>query len=149
MRIHVCVEIHRSPREVWADIEDVGSHVEWMADAESITFVTEQRAGVGTAFDCTTRLGPIRLQDRMTITEWVPEQAMGVTHRGIVTGSGVFVIEPATASEGRCTQFCWEEVLKLPWHLGGPIGEIFAKPILSTVWRRNLKRLKARIEAKR
>lgn len=148
MRIHICTEIHRTPAQVWADVEDIASHVHWMADAESISFVGDQRAGVGTAFDCATKVGPIRLNDRMTITEWDPEHAMGVQHKGLVTGSGTFVLTAVASGEGgTCTQFCWEEVLNLPWWLGGPVGEIAAKPILSYVWKRNLTRLKARIEA--
>jgi hypothetical protein len=147
VRIHICTEIHRTPTEVWADVEDIASHVHWMADAESITFITETRAGVGTTFDCATRVGPIRLNDRMTITEWDPEHAMGVEHRGLVTGVGTFLITGVPAgNDGVCTKFCWEETLRLPWWLGGPIGELAAKPVLSFVWRRNLSRLKARIE---
>ena len=42
-----------------------------MADAESIRFTTARTRGVGTAFDCVTRVGPLRTTDRMTIVEWV------------------------------------------------------------------------------
>ena len=41
--------------------------------------------GVGTTFDCDTKIGPFRLTDRMEITEWVPNAAMGVSHVGTVT----------------------------------------------------------------
>lgn len=147
MRIHVCTEIHRTPAEVWADVEDIASHVHWMADAESITFVTDDHAGVGTAFDCATRIGPLRLNDRMVITAWDPEHSMGVDHRGLVAGSGSFVLEAIPAANGACTQFCWEEVLTFPWWMGGPVGEIAARPILRAIWKRNLTRLKARLES--
>ena len=51
-----------------------------MADAEVIRFLTEQTAGVGTRFECVTKVGPIRLTDEMEITEWEPGRAMGVRH---------------------------------------------------------------------
>lgn len=147
MRIHVCIEIHRTPAEVWADVGDIASHVHWMADAETITFVDEQRQGVGTAFDCVTKIGPLRLNDRMTITAWVPGESMGVEHRGLVTGTGVFTLSPVpTSGDAACTRFCWEEILAFPWWMGGPIGGLFAKPVLGFIWKRNLARLKARIE---
>ena len=46
------------PAEVWRVLEPIDSHVDWMADAEMIRFVTEQTRGVGTRFECVTRVGP-------------------------------------------------------------------------------------------
>ena len=69
-RIRVETEIAAPPSEVWADVRDVKSHVEWMHDAADITFTGEQVEGVGTTFDCLTVLGPLRLTDRMEITSW-------------------------------------------------------------------------------
>ena len=72
-----------------------------MADAESIEFVTNQHRGVGTAFLCVTKVGPIRLTDKMRITKWEPQRAMGVEHVGIVTGTGVFTLESIDARTTR------------------------------------------------
>ena len=101
----------------------------WMADAESITFKTSQRSGVGTTFDCRTRIGPIRLVDTMSITRWIPLETMGVEHRGVVRGSGAFSLRGM--GSGR-TLFSWEERLTFPWWLGGPIGEWVARPVLTS-----------------
>ena len=114
-----------------------------VADAESITFVTDQRRGVGTAFDCLTRVGPLRLNDRMTVTEWEPGAVMGIEHKGFVTGRGRFTIE-ATADGG--STFTWSERLVFPWWMGGPIGAAVASPILRAIWRRNLTRLRDLVE---
>ena len=129
------------PPEVWADVEDLGSHVEWMADAERIDFVTDQRSGVGTVMDCETRVGPLRTTDRLEITEWEPGAAMGVRHTGAVTGVGRFTLEPVS---GDRTRFTWQERLVFPWWMGGPVGAFVARPVLRAVWRRNLTRLAAR-----
>lgn len=142
--VTVSTEIDRTPTEVWADVRDISSHVDWMADATEIRFTTEATEGVDTSFECDTKIGPIKLTDVMTITSWVDEAEMGVRHVGVVTGEGRFLLTPLDG--GARTRFTWNEVLSFPLWLGGPIGEVVAKPILTLVWKRNLSRLKARLE---
>ncbi|MHB8487951.1 MAG: SRPBCC family protein [Candidatus Dormibacteria bacterium] len=142
-RIRVATIVEASPEATWAVIENIETHVAWMADAASIIFKTSQRSGEGTVFDCVTRVGPIRLVDRMSITRWVPGAAMGVDHRGAVRGSGVFTLR---AIGTRRTLFSWEEALKFPWWLGGSVGEIIARPLLTRIWRGNMVRLKRIVE---
>lgn len=144
--VTVSVDITASPQTVWSIVEPVEDHVDWMADAVAIRFESEQERGVGTTFLCDTKIGPITLTDRMEITEWVPEQTMGVRHSGIVTGSGVFTLEPLAG--GTRTRFTWAESLEFPWYFGGRLGAAVAGPvILAPLWRRNLKRLKTLIES--
>ena len=100
-RVSVSAEYDVSPEQLWTAIEPIESHVEWMADAEVIRFVTGQTRGVGTRFECVTAVGPIRLTDRMEVTEWDPGRAMGVRHDGLVTGTGRFTI---TAARRRAAQ---------------------------------------------
>ena len=146
-RITVSIELAASPARVWEIVEPVERHVDWMADAVAIRFTNSQTRGVGTTFDCDTKVGPIKLTDRMEITEWVPEKSMGVKHVGIVTGTGVFTIEPL--GNGQYTKFTWSEELTFPWWLGGPIGEVIGGNIvMKAIWRRNLKKLQALVEKK-
>jgi hypothetical protein len=135
--VRVSVTLEAPPGEVWEDVRDLASHVEWMADAESITFTSAGREGIGTTFECVTRVGPIRLTDRMAITEWRPGRAMGVRHTGLVTGTGRFTLRRRPGSR---TRFTWRERLDVPWWLGGPL----ATPVLHLIWRRNLRRLRSR-----
>ena len=123
--------------KVWPHLADLSSHVEWMADAEAIRFTTRQRRGVGTTFECDTKVGPLRLTDHMEVTEWEEGRLIGVRHHGLVTGTGRFSIEPLDG--GEATALTWEEDLALPWRL--------ASPVLGAIWRRNLSRLKARVES--
>jgi uncharacterized protein YndB with AHSA1/START domain len=143
----VSTTIDRTPAEVWADVRDISSHVTWMQDAAEIRFVTEARdgvhEGVGTKFECDTKIGPLKLTDVMEITSWEDERRMGVRHVGLVEGTGEFTLSDRP---GGGTEFRWEEDLVFPWFLGGPIGAFFARPVLRFVWKRNLARLKQRIE---
>lgn len=114
-----------------------------MHDAVAIRFTGEQTSGVGTEFLCDTKVGPFKLVDRMTITEWLPSEAMGVRHTGVVTGEGKFTLR---AIDNR-THFAWEERLRFPWWLGGPFGAAVAGPlVLRPLWKRNLRALKRQIE---
>jgi hypothetical protein len=141
--IRTAVTIAAPPEAVWADVRDIASHVEWMADAVAIRFRTDRTDGVGTAFECDTKMGPFRLTDLMEITEWVDEERMGVRHVGLVTGSGVFTLEPLGDAG---TLFTWTEELRFPWWMGGPLGASASRPVMRWIWRRNLARLKARVE---
>jgi uncharacterized protein YndB with AHSA1/START domain len=143
-RIAVAVDIDAPPDTVWHAVEPIERHVEWMADAVAIRFETDQTRGVGTRFLCDTRVGPLRLTDRMTITEWSPGAAMGVAHTGVVTGRGRFTLTPL---DGQRTRFAWEEELHFPWWLGGRLGELVGgQLVMRAIWRRNLRRLAAVIE---
>jgi hypothetical protein len=142
-RIRTRIDINAPPSAVWHAIEDVGSHVVWMNDAEAIRLTSRRRRGVGTTFDCDTKVGPFRLTDRLTITEWKPRRAMGVTHVGVVTGTGRFTLR---RRRGGRTRFGWDERLTFPWTLGGPLGATLAAPVLKRIWRRNLANLKAFVE---
>jgi len=141
--VRVSVIIDASVETTWASVEEIASHVDWMADAESIRFTTATEKGVGTAFECVTRVGPLRLTDLMSVNEWTPPSFMGVDHRGVVRGTGRFTLEDL---QGRRTRLVWEEDLSFPWWLGGLFGGYAAQPILSRLWRGNLKRLKRLVE---
>jgi len=150
--VTVSIDLNATPAEVWAIVEPVEQHVDWMADAVAIRFETEQTRGVGTKFLCDTKIGPIKLVDHMEITVWTPatatqDGAMGVKHTGIVTGSGVFSIEPLAGGER--TKFTWTENLDFPWYLGGRLGEIIGgKLVLGPIWKRNLRTLQALVDAR-
>jgi hypothetical protein len=143
VRIEVAIDIDARPATVWAVLEPVESHVEWMADAVRITFRTGPRRGLGTEFECLTRVGPLSTTDVMTVTEWEPEAVMGIEHRGVVVGRGRFTLTPLAVQR---TRFRWEEELHFPRWMGGPVGEFAAKPILTRIWQGNLRRLRIRVE---
>ena len=88
-------------------------------------------------------MGPFRLTDVMEVTGWQSPTAMAVRHGGAVEGSGRFVLSggPREAT----TTLTWDERLRFPWWLGGAVGGWLARPVLSGVWRANLRRLRDRI----
>ncbi|CAB4666069.1 unannotated protein [freshwater metagenome] len=145
MSIRVSIDIAAPVQKVWDIVEPIERHIDWMADAVAIRFQTEQTRGTGTKFFCDTKVGPIKLVDVMTITAWEPGKVMGVTHTGVVTGTGEFTLEAIDASN---TRFTWTEKLIFPWWLGGPLGALVGGQIvMKAIWRRNLRKLKKLVEA--
>lgn len=142
-RIRVSVLIDAPPRRVWAAVEDIGSHVQWMQDAAVIRFTSSRRSGVGTTFDCLTQVGPFRLTDKMVVTDWRVGRVMGIRHTGIVTGTGRFTLRRHLRGG---TRFTWEESLAFPWWMGGRWGAAAGAPVLRRVWRHNLANLKRQVE---
>lgn len=139
----VTTVIDRPVAEVWADVRDIASHVTWMHDAVAIRFVTDHTEGVGTTFECDTKVGPFSLTDVMEITSWEDERRMGVRHVGLVEGTGEFLLTEPTP--GR-TEFRWQEDLSFPLWMGGPLGALVARPVLRSIWKANLSRLRERLE---
>ena len=136
--IRVSTVLDATPEQVWDSVEDIATHVEWMHDAVAIRFTSTSTSGVGTTFDCDTKVGPFRLTDRMEITAWDPPRVMGVRHVGMVTGTGEFTIDPVGSDR---SGFTWRERLVFPWWMGGPIGAFFGGFVLRLVWKRNLRNL--------
>jgi len=141
--IEVSVTIGVPLEDVWAAAADLESHAEWMADAESITFLTARHRGPGTRMEVATRVGPFRTKDVMEVTEWEDRRRIGVRHKGLVTGAGAFELEALDPSS---TTFTWRESLTFPWYLGGPLTARLASPVLAAIWKRNLRGLKRRLE---
>ena len=100
-----------------------------------------RREGVGVRFSCRTKVGPIVLNDRMEVTEWIDGRLIGIRHQGLVTGEGRLQINPVDDTR---TEVVWEEQLVFPARMGGPIGARLARPVLRRIWTSNLTRLTAR-----
>lgn len=130
-----------SADSLWAALADIPSHTRWMADAVAIRFLSDQRSGVGTRFECDTRIGPLSTTDVIEITDWEEGRRIGVTHSGLVTGSGAFELWDNDTER----VVSWTESLTFPWMFGGRLGELIARPLMARIWRANLRRLVATI----
>jgi len=122
--IAVDVVIAAPAESVWAELERIEDHVEWMHDAVAIRFTSEQRRGVGTEFLCDTKVGPFRLTDEMFVAGW--EQGVGIT---VATGAwSPGKAGSALSRSAIATRLSWEEELVFPWWMGAAVGAWFAGP---------------------
>ena len=142
-KVKVSTTIDAPPRRVWEEVRHLGRHVDWMDDAVAIRFTSDRTSGVGTTFECDTKVGPARLTDLMEVTEWREGKAIGVRHVGVVTGSGRFTLKRA---RGGRTRFTWEERLTYPLWMGGRVGGVVGDRIMGRIWRKNLATLTGLVE---
>jgi len=142
-RIETSIIINKPLDTVWQEVKVMENHVNWMEDAVKIDILSENNSGIDTKMNVLTKVGPIKLTDIITVTEWKEKESIGVIHEGIVTGEGIFYLKALNESQ---TEFKWEETLKFPVYLGGAIGEFFGGYVLRYIWKKNLKNLKEIIE---
>ena len=69
-RIDVRIELPPPINHVWERLADWGSHSAWIPN--TVVTVTKPTAGIGTEFVGITRIGPLRLDDPMTVSEFEP-----------------------------------------------------------------------------
>jgi Polyketide cyclase / dehydrase and lipid transport len=142
-RIVSRVVIRASPAAVWQLASELAAQPEWMGDLVGIRFASEETSGLGVVMDCDTRIGPVRLTDRMVVTEWQERQVIAIRHEGLIRGTGRFCIEPHLTG----TWFTWTEDLQFPWWLGGSAAGAAARPVLAATFRRDLAGLKRLAES--
>lgn len=142
-RIQISIIINKPLKDVWNEVKVMERHVNWMQDAENIEFLSENTSGLNTKMKVLTKVGPISLNDIITVNQWSEFDTIGVVHEGIVTGEGAFYL---TSINENSTKFEWIETLKFPIYLGGSIGEFFGSFILKRIWKKNLYNLKKIVE---
>ena len=120
-RIETSIIINKPLDTVWQEVKVMENHVNWMEDAVKIDILSENNSGIDTKMNVLTKVGPIKLTDIITVTEWKERESIGVIHEGIVTGEGIFYLTALNESQ---TEFKWEETLKFPIYLGGVIGAV-------------------------
>lgn len=141
IRVEKSINAHRE--QVWLELADLANHDSWMKDAVEIEFLGAKQTGTGTRMRVPTRVGPFRTTDIIEVTGWVDGVSISVDHEGLVSGSGEFRLEGDDP-----TLVVWEETLRFPWWLGGPIAAFFARPVLRAIWSGNLTRFADRVEGR-
>lgn len=138
MGIRVEKSIQANREAVWSELANLANHASWMKDAVELEFLGAQRSGIGTRMRVPTRVGPFRTTDVLEVTGWVEGESISVDHEGLVSGSGQFILDGDAP-----TVIVWEETLRFPWWVGGPVTAVFARPILRAIWAGNLRRFAA------
>lgn len=106
--VSASIEIDAAAQMCWEVLTDWPGQSGWMP---MTTVVVESGDGaLGTRLRARTGLGPAAVDDPMVIDVWQPPHRCEVRHEGrVVTGRGVFLVEPLSAARTKVT---WEERLE-------------------------------------
>jgi uncharacterized membrane protein len=74
--ISVSTIIDKPLNDVWSEVSILKNHTNWMKDAVNIEFLDEKTQGLGTKMKVLTKVGPIKLFDYMTVTEWIDKKSI-------------------------------------------------------------------------
>ncbi len=120
-RIDITLNLPHGIDHVWERLTDWASHSTWIPN--TVVTVTKSTAGVGTEFVGVTRIGPLTLDDPMTVTEFAPP-AKGVASC-LVTKTGTVLGGTAgftlTSIDATATRLDWFE-------------DVHLKPVVSFWW---------------
>ena len=133
MTIKKSVSINTSPSAVFEAATDWPGQQKWMVGT-IVRPILNNGVGIGGSIEAQTNFGIFTMVDSMEITVWEPPYRCAVLHTGrIVRGSGLFEIQPITAST---SLFIWSETLDIPFGILGRVGWILAQPFASfgIVW---------------
>ncbi|MPZ70226.1 MAG: hypothetical protein GEU71_11970 [Actinobacteria bacterium] len=131
------------PEVVWRLITDWEHQDDWMLEASDFVVLTEQREGIGVEAEASITIGGITTRDRVRVSRWEVEKVLGIEHLGWVSGEGEIFITPV----GETTHLFWRETLKPPLGILGTIGLTLFKPLMSRIFRRDLRVLQSLVRA--
>jgi hypothetical protein len=139
----VGVDVSAPQQRVWDALVDWPRQGEWMP-ATAVRVVAGGGQGVGGRIAAWTGVGPVRVLDRMTITEWQPPRRCAVEHTGrVIRGAAWFDV--LDLGEGR-SRVVWTERLTAPFGLPDAVARLVLRPATGLVIRVGLRRLARRLE---
>lgn len=112
---------------------------DWMADADSVSVLSEHREGVGVRLAVRTRLfGIAAFTEPMEVLAWEPPLRLEIGHGSIVAGIGTWVLEPNDGS----TRFTWREEIRLRVPVVGELAAWVYRPVLLAMMDRSMRGLR-------
>ncbi|MCA1839276.1 MAG: SRPBCC family protein [Actinobacteria bacterium] len=137
------IELAAPPAKLWpflVDWENLGS---WMKEGRRFKVTSRAREGVGVTAEADIRIAGVTTHDLIRVTQWQPRRLLEIQHLGWVKGNGRMTI----AETGPGSALFWTETLIPPLGLVGSFGLKVLRPLIHRVFRRDLRLLKALVEA--
>lgn len=141
--IRTRVEVDAPIGETWAALVDLARQPAWMTDLKSVEILTPGPLRVGSRATATVRILGITVADPVEVVELAPPHRYGIRHDGAFKGHGLITLD--TIDGGRRTRVEWSETLVPP--VLPNLGAVIQAPILERIFRADLERFKALVEA--
>ena len=133
------------PEVVWDLITDWEHQDDWMLEASDFVVTSPQREGVGVEAEATITIGGISTRDRVRVIAWEPTRHLAIEHLGWVSGEGHLYLTPLFDER---THLFWREQLYPPAGFLGAVGMSVFKPMMTKIFRRDLKVLAGLVRAR-
>jgi carbon monoxide dehydrogenase subunit G len=143
MRVSERISIAASTETVWTILSDWERQASWMPDVAWIRVVGTNRALGGQIQVRTKVLGVPLTTDVITVTAWEPPYRLAVEHRGVVAGTGEWILRPRA---GDSVEFTWQEEIRMAPPILGDLALWLYGPVQRWMVRRSLRNL-ARLAA--
>lgn len=142
-RISEGITIAASAEAVWAILSDWERQASWMPDVAWIRVIGPERA-LGAVIHVRTKVLAVPFAtDVITVTAWEPPHRLAVEHRGVIAGTGEWILRPRA---GDSVEFTWQEEIRMPPPILGDLALWLYGPVQRWMVRRSLRNL-ARLAA--
>lgn len=139
------IDLPAPPEAVWARLVDWERLGDWMHEASHFRVTTLRREGVGVEAAARIRIAGITTDDSIRVTRWEPPEWLEIQHLGWVKGSGLMHCRPSATG----SFLWWRESLIPPLGTVGRLGMTALAPVMGAVFRRDLRLLRALLQAER
>ena len=139
--INLTIEIAAPRSAVWAYASDIARQPEWMHEMKRVEMLTPPPVQPGSRGRATVRIFGISTTDDVVITQFDPPSTFAIRHEGKFVGEGRLRF---TEIDVEHTRIDWMEYLRPP--LFANIGGFVQRPILSAIFRSDLRHLKRILE---
>ena len=143
--IEVAQTVPGPPPVVWELLTDWEHQGDWMLEARDFKVISEQREGVGVEAEASISIGGITTRDIVTVVGWEPNRRLAIEHKGWVSGIGEIHLTPLGNDR---THIFWREELQPPVGFLGAMGLTAFKPLMTRIFRRDLKVLSGLVRAR-
>jgi uncharacterized membrane protein len=133
------------PEVAWELLTDWERQGDWMLEASDFVVTSEHREGVGVEAEATITIAGITTRDVVRVIAWEPGRHLAIEHRGWVSGEGHIYLTPL---DGERTHVFWREKLTPPVGILGAVGMTAFQPLMSRIFRRDLRVLAGLVRAR-
>lgn len=143
VELEMSIGIRASSEKVWSYLVDWDNLDRWMTEASDFKVTSPHREGVGVTARATITMAGITTDDPVRVTRWEPPSVLEIEHLGWVSGLGLMECVP----EWSGTRLLWKEKLNPPLGVLGAVGIRAFKPIMRSVFEKDLALLKKLVES--
>ncbi|MGH2697597.1 MAG: SRPBCC family protein [Actinomycetota bacterium] len=134
------------PEIVWGLITDWEHQGDWQLEAHDFVVTSARREGIGVKAEATVGIGGITTRDEVEVVGWEPNRFLAIDHKGWVSGRGEIHLTPLDAQR---THLYWSEKLHPPLGVAGALGLTGFRPLMTRVFKRDLRVLQGLVRAAR